>query len=415
MMLKLKCVLCNREYGLHETQTVCLDCGQVGTLDVVIEHNQPPQKRDQTHGFNMWTQRDLLPIEGEPLAGLQAIGGTPLISYDALTDLAESLDIKGLCLKNDGLSLTGSLKDRASAMVVQIALSMLDRKVIATASTGNAAAALAGCCAAVPEAEAIIFVPETAPQGKIAQMLLFGATVFQVQGDYDTAFDLCWQASEAFGWYNRSTGINPFTSEGKKTVAFEFAQQLDWHMPDVIMVSVGDGSIISGVYKGCQELVDLGWVDKMPRIIGVQASGSDALIYAWENNISAQDMEARSADTIADSISSRLPRDRAKALRAVNKSNGAFVRVSDEDILAAMPQLAMHTGVFAEPAATAAFAGIMPAQKQGYISKNDHVLVLITGNGLKDVNAALKSVSHLQQRSIAPTLAAVQHSLENGK
>lgn len=411
MNLVLKCVLCGQIYALHEKEYVCDHCGQVGTLDVVIEHDSKPQAAPQSASLSMWKQRDLLPIEDDVLPGLASIGGTPLIGYEALRHMAATLDVAGLCIKNDGLSMTGSLKDRASAMVVQVAVNTLGRSVIATASTGNAAAALAGCCAAVPEAEAIIFVPETAPQGKIAQMLLFGATVLQVQGDYDSAFDLCWQACEHFGWYNRSTGINPFTSEGKKTVAFEIAEQLQWQMPDVMLVSVGDGSIISGLYKGCQELYDLGWVDRLPRLIGVQSAGSAALVHAWENGITAANMNEEPANTIADSISSRLPRDRAKALRAVQKSGGAFLSVADTAIVEAMPELARLSGVFAEPAAAAAYAGLKKARQTDLIQPSDHVLLLITGNGLKDVGTAMQSVSHMQQFSIAPSLEAVQEKI----
>ncbi|NDJ85815.1 MAG: pyridoxal-phosphate dependent enzyme, partial [Chloroflexi bacterium] len=233
----LQCVVCGQQYDLDDVTYTCPDCGEVGTLDVVYH---APQQRVVPEGpLTLWRQRGLLPLVDAPLAGLQTLGGTPLVGYAALQHLAAEVGVAGLCIKNDGLLLTGSLKDRASSMVVQHAVSNLEKHTIATASTGNAAAALAGCCAAVPEAAAVIFVPATAPQAKIAQMLIFGARVILVDDDYDTAFDLCSQACEAFNWYNRSTGINPFTTEGKKTVIFEVAEQLDWQMPDVIMVSIG--------------------------------------------------------------------------------------------------------------------------------------------------------------------------------
>lgn len=407
----LACVVCGASYDLGQTDYVCPTCGPVGTLNMRYHHT--PQQYPADGPLTMWRQRDLLPLHGEPLAGLQTIGGTPLIRYAALERLAATLDVAGVCIKNDGLSLTGSLKDRASAMVVNYAVQQLGRRVIATASTGNAAAALAGCCAAVPEADAVIFVPASAPQGKIAQMLIFGATVLLVDGDYDTAFDLCWEACERFGWYNRSTGINPITTEGKKTVVHEIAEQLGWKMPDVIVVSVGDGSIISGVYKGCRELYELGWTDRIPRLIGVQSSGSDTLVFAWENNIAPADMTERPANTIADSISSRLPRDRAKALQAVQHSKGAFVRVDDAAILAAIPALAQQSGVFAEPAAAAAYAGALVARQAGHIAPSEQVLLLITGNGLKDVRGAMQSIATLRPYTIQPTVAAVQSALSS--
>ncbi len=411
LAIDMQCVVCGAAYGLGQTDYICLACGPVGTLNVRYQHE--PHQQPTNGALTMWRQRDLLPLIGDPLVGLSSIGGTPLVSYAALKNLAAALDVAGMCIKNDGLSLTGSLKDRASAMVVNYAVQQLGRPIIATASTGNAAAALAGCCAAVPEAQAVIFVPASAPEGKIAQMLIFGATVLLIEGDYDTAFDLCWEACEAFGWYNRSTGINPITTEGKKTVAHEIAEQLGWQMPDVIMVSVGDGSIISGVYKGCRELYDLGWTDKMPRLIGVQSSTSDALVYAWEHNLAAADMVDHPANTIADSISSRLPRDRAKALQAIRESKGAFVRVDDEAILAAIPALARGSGVFAEPAAAAAYAGAIVARQHGYIESTDHVLLLITGNGLKDVRGAMQSIAHQRPLVVKPELAAVRTALES--
>lgn len=402
----LQCVLCGAHYALAETQYTCPRCGEVGSLDVLYADSA--QRQPATGALTFWRQRDLLPIVAVPLAGLAALGGTPLVGYPALENLATTLDVGGVCIKNDGLSLTGSLKDRASAMVVNYAVQVLGRRVIATASTGNAAAALAGCCAAVPDAEAVIFVPSSAPEAKIAQMLIFGARVILVDGDYDTAFDLCTEACHEFGWYNRSTGINPITTEGKKTVVFELAEQLSWNLPDVIVVSVGDGSIIGGVHKGCQELYNLGWVDKLPRLIGVQAEGSDGLVDAWERGLTAQQMEPRPAHTIADSISSGLPRDRAKALRAVRETNGAFVRVGDAAILEAIPTLARQSGVFAEPAAAATFAGVQTARRLGLVRQDERVLLLITGNGLKDVKSAMQTVSNQRPTITPPTLAAVR-------
>ncbi len=406
----LECVICGTHYGLDEVLYTCPACGDVGTLDVLYADNAP--KRPADGPLTFWRQRDLLPLADEPLAGLSSLGGTPLIGYEALTHLSSEVGVGGLCIKNDGANLTASLKDRASAMVVNHAVQNLGRNVIATASTGNAAAALAGCCAAVEGAEAVIFVPASAPEAKIAQMLIFGAKVILVDGDYDTAFDLCTEACEEFGWYNRSTGINPFTTEGKKTVVFEAAEQLRWEMPDVVVVSVGDGSIIGGVHKGCRELYNLGWIDKMPRLIGVQSSGSDAMVYAWENDIAPQDMEPRPADTVADSISSGLPRDRAKAMRAVRHTDGKFIRVTDDEILAAIPALARASGVFAEPAASATFAAMRHTDALG-IGSDERVMLLVTGSGLKDVKSAMRTVADQMPPKTAPDLDAVRARVKN--
>ncbi len=223
-------------------------------------------------------------------------------------------------------------------------------------------------------------------------MLIYGAIVLTVEGSYDQAFDLCVQACEEFGWYCRNTGMNPYTSEGKKTAAYEIAEQLDWQAPDAVIVSVGDGSIIGAQYKGFSDLVALGWLDKMPRLIGVQAVGSSALARAWAAGHDAAQIVRGEADTIADSISAAFPRDSVKALRAVRESGGAFVVVSDDAILAAISELAQQTGVFAEPAAAATLAGLRQAQLEGIIGTDESVVLLVTGSGLKDIQAAMRSM-----------------------
>lgn len=407
----LQCVICGTMYNIDDVMYTCPTCGPVGTLDVLYRTGAHRHNPDMGL-LTMWQQSDILPLAAPPPIGLWKFGGTALLGPESLTKLAEEVGVAELYIKHDGLNMTGSLKDRASAMAVAHAMQNLGRQVIATASTGNAAAALAGVCASVSGIQAVIFAPATAPEGKIAQMVVFGAKVILVDADYDTAFDLCGAACDEFGWYNRSTGINPFTSEGKKTVSLEIAMQLNYQLPDVILVSVGDGSIIGGVHKGLVDMQKQGWIDKMPRLIGVQAARSDALVHAWENHLAAAEMQARPASTIADSISSRLPRDRAKALRAVRDTNGAFVRVTDEQILAAIPALARGSGVFAEPAAAATFAALQPALAKGVIDRRERVLLLITGNGLKDVRSAMQSVSIEKPPVVVPSLDAVRAQIQ---
>jgi threonine synthase len=237
---------------------------------------------------------------------------------------------------------------------------------------------------------AAIFVPASAPEAKIAQLLTYGAKVLLVQGNYDMAFDLAVQASERYGWYNRNTGMNPYTLEGKKTVAFEIAEQLGWQMPDVVVVSVGDGNIISGVHKGFRDLLNLGWIDRMPRIIGVQAAGSAACYQVWKDGGDPATMKPINSQTVADSIAADLPRDRVKAVRAVRETRGAFVVVSDQAILLGIPVLARLSGVFAEPAAAAVYAGARVAIEEGYVHPANRVVLIVTGNGLKDIKSAMR-------------------------
>jgi threonine synthase len=393
----MQCTICGKRYQLDEVEYTCPDCGPAGTLDIEYDFDRlrgdltPERLSDSARGSrweqSMWRYRPLLPVTEDHYIPPLPVGWTPLLEVPRL---AEILGIKSLWIKDDGRNPTASLKDRASAMVVARAM-QLRSPVVTTASTGNAAAALAGVCASAGQ-KAVIFVPATAPEAKIAQMLVFGATVFAVQGTYDDAFDLCLKAAQEFGWYCRNTGMNPFTTEGKKTAALEIAEQLGWHVPDVLVVSVGDGSIIGGQHKGFRDLLSLGWIKKMPRLIGVQAEGSANLVKAWIAGQDGATMQPGPADTIADSISAGLPRDRVKALRAVRESGGAYISVSDSAILAAIPELAQYTGVFAEPAAAATLAGLREALRTGVIHPQERIVLLVTGSGLKDIRSAMRSV-----------------------
>jgi threonine synthase len=262
----------------------------------------------------------------------------------------------------------------------------------------------------------VIFVPATAPEAKVAQLLVYGSTVLLVEGTYDDAFELCLEACEAFGWYNRNTAYNPYMTEGKKTVVYEICQQLaqggnsgEWRAPDVVVVPVGDGCIIGGVHKGFKDLRALGWIDRLPRIIGVQSGGSDYLWQAWSRGEDVLTKPPIEANTVADSISAGLPRDRLKALAAVDQTGGAFVRVEDDEILAAIPTLARGVGVFAEPAAAASYAGLVRAVEDGLIASSGTTVILATGNGLKDIQSARRAVG--QPHRIEPDLAAVKRLL----
>jgi threonine synthase len=392
-VVELRCTRCDRAYQPEPGRYTCDDCGQVGTLDVVYDYE--PVARELTkqrllanHDESMWRYLPLLPIESEtPVSNLR-VGGTPLIHAERL---GRELGLRGVWAKDEGRQPTGSLKDRASAVALARAFEE-GSAVVTTASTGNAAAALAGLAASTGQ-RAVIFVPVTAPEAKIAQLRAFGATVVLVDGTYDAAFDLCMDAVDRFGWYNRNTGVNPYVAEGKKTVALEIVEQLAWSAPDAIFVSVGDGSIIGGVHKGLRDALALGWIEHMPAIHGVQAAGSDYLVQAWEGDEDLADKPPISADTAADSISADLPRDRVKAMAAVVETGGSWIRVSDTEILEMIPIVSSHSGVFPEPAAAAAFAGVAAAASRGQISEHDSVVAISTGSGLKDIRGVMAGVA----------------------
>jgi threonine synthase len=215
--------------------------------------------------------------------------------------------------------------------------------------------------------------------------------VLAVQGTYDQAFDLCLAASREYGWYSRNTAYNPYLSEGKKTAALEACEQLGWEAPDRIFVSVGDGCIIGGLWKGLKDLLALGFIDRLPKLVGVQAAGSAVLYNAWKAG--TEEISPIVPHTLADSISVGIPRDRIKALRAVRETGGEYVTVSDEQILAAMRNLARGAAVFAEPAGAAAYAGLVKLVHQGRVDPSERIVVLVTGNGLKDIDGAMKATA----------------------
>lgn len=406
----LHCLICGRDYAPDEVAYVCPEHGREGILDVrydyarIARHISPLSlSRDQD--FTIWRYRPLLPIAADAPAPPLAVGGTPL--YQAQR-LGARLGLPHLWVKDDGRNPTASFKDRASAIAV-VKAQEAGAAIITTASTGNAAAALAGLCASVGR-QNVIFVPKSAPAAKIAQLLVYGATVLLVDGSYDDAFDLCLAAADTYGWYNRNTAYNPYMSEGKKTVSYEIAEQMGWQAPDAVFVSVGDGCIIGGVHKGFRDLLALGWITHMPRIFGVQAAGSNYLAQAWERGEDVLTKPPIQAHTVADSISAGLPRDRLKAMAAVVETGGAFVTVSDEQILAAIPDLARGCGVFAEPAGAAAFAGLQQAVQQNRVAPEDRVVVINTGNGLKDVQSAMRgaALAGAEPHPVRPLLADVR-------
>jgi threonine synthase len=389
----LRCLVCGEVYAPDDVEYVCPRHGRDGILDVEYDYDAigaffDPARLAADADRSIWRYRPLLPMAQEAAVPPLAIGWTPL--YPA-PRLADELGLGELRIKDDGRQPTASFKDRASAVAV-VKAQERGAEVVTTASTGNAAAALSGICASVGQPN-VIFVPESAPPAKIAQLLAFGSTVMLVAGTYDDAFDLCLDAADHFGWYNRNTGFNPYMTEGKKTAMLELFEQFAGDLPDVVAVSVGDGCIIGGLHKGLKDLAALGWIDRMPRLLGVQAEGSSFLVQAFENDEDVLTKPPAPAETVADSISAATPRDRIKAMAAVRETGGAFVAVPDDAILAAIPALARGAGVFAEPAAAAGYAGLAAAVERGLVQPGERVAVVSTGSGLKDVAAAMTAVA----------------------
>ncbi len=380
-----RCVRCGKEYKATANLTNC-ECG--GILDIIYDYDYirtrlTRETLEKCTNYSMWRYRELLPVEEDTPAPPLRVGWSPLYRADRL---AKELGIGTLWIKDDGLNPTASLKDRASSMAVAKAYEA-GAKIIACSSTGNAASSLAGNAAAAG-LKTFIFVPSRAPKGKVAQLMTFGANVISVQGSYEDTFELSKAAIDRWGWYNRNAAINPYLSEGKKTVSLEIAEQLGWQMPDYLAISVGDGCTIAGVWKGLKDLYAIGLIDKLPRLISVQAEGCCPINRAIAEDAPWQPMEE---NTLADSIAVGVPRNADKALMAIRESDGIVVNVSDEEIMAAQKLLGRTCGVFGEPAGVTGTAGLKKLCEQGLISKDASVVSVVTGNGLKDVANAIRS------------------------
>jgi threonine synthase len=385
----LKCVFCGATYSTRVPYT-CPACGITGMLDVQYDYPAIAKRLNRRTlakraEFSHWRYRELLPIRKDAVLPALPVGWTPVVRADSL---ARHYGLKTLYLKDDGRNPSGSLKDRASSVGVVKAREKR-QKIIACASTGNAASSLAGMAASMG-LQSVIFVPERAPEPKVTQLLIFGATVLLVRGSYEDAFQMCQGACERWGWYNRNSAINPYLVEGKKTVGLEICEQLAWQVPDWVAVSVGDGCTIAGVWKAFHEMKTLGLIARTPKMLGVQAAGAAPVTTAFRTGEALKPVEPQ---TIADSIAVGVPRNWKKAVLAIQASGGAMINVEDEEILEAMRTTGRLAGIFAEPAAATAVAGVRRAVEEGIIGREASVLAVVTGNGLKDIRSAQSAVT----------------------
>lgn len=406
---ELECVVCGAVVNVSNSDAreknwmTCAQCADNdGILDVHYDYDavraawakRPLSERPRNH----WRYEELLPLTSEAVPHHWQVGWTPVIDAPRL---AQQLGLGKIVFKDDGRNPSGSFKDRASSVGVAHAL-QVGAGTIACASTGNAASSLA-CHTALAGLPAKIFVPHTAPEPKLAQLLVYGATVYSVQGTYDQAYQLCSAACEQFGWYNRNCAINPVLVEGKKTGGLEIAEQSQFFsgVPEWVAVSVGDGCTIAGIWKGLVEMHTLGVIDRLPRLLGVQAAGVAPIMRALETG---ELPDSVAGETLADSIDVAEPRNWRKAVRAMRDSQGVMVGVSDEQIIEAI-RLGGRHGVFAEPAAAAALAGVVAAVEDKTIGSADRVLVMVTGSGLKDTRSAIRAGG--EPIKIPPDLAAI--------
>lgn len=407
-----KCMSCGFEKEMTDKITyICEKCNS--NLEIVYDYSKIKEHAtkkffEENKNYNMFRYSHFYPLEENTTRSPLQVGWTPLYRTESL---GKKYGCPNLYIKDEGKNPSGSLKDRAGSIALAKSFEFKAEK-IAGASTGNAGSSMACLCASVGISP-IIFVPKTAPKAKIAQLLLYGAKVIAVNGTYDMAFDLCHDVCEKYGWFNRNTGYNPFTREGKKSCSFEICEQLGWKAPDWVVVSVGDGNIISGIWKGFKDLYNVGLIDKLPKICAAQSEKSNAVVKSVKNStLENIKIETISATTLADSISVDLPRDGIGAVKAVLESNGTCVEFSDEKILEALKEVSSMTGIFTEPAGSASIAGFKELAKQGIFKDNETVVCVATGNGLKDVDSAMKvaGTPHITEPSVEEAIKVIKES-----
>lgn len=398
----LECTICGEEYDPDQIIYTCSNHeGVKGILEVKYDYDVIHDRFDADLDGQIqtqWKYEAFLPVHDDAEPVTLNEGGTDL--FDA-PQLSDALGVETL-VKDDGRNPTGCFKDRASSVSVTKARHY-GRDIVICASTGNAAASLSGY-AARGGMDCRIFVPGDAPEGKLAQPLVYGADVLAVEGSYDEAYDLSMEATEAYGWYNRNAAVNPFQVEGKRTAGHELAEQskVRGEVPDWVVFSMGDGCTIAGGWKGFREFHELGYVEDTPKMLGVQAEGASAIHDAFHAHEDIDDI----AETIADSIAVGRPRNTIKACRALEESGGTAVLVSDEDILEAEKLLGSTEGIYSEPAGAAPVAGVKAALADGIIEPDETVVVNSTGFGLKDTESAKQATGDVHR--VDPDLAEVE-------
>lgn len=378
-MMWLRCVSCGKTYQPEKGRYTCDECGPLhGTMEVLYEYEDIKLTRDDfSKTGSIFQFDDLLPVKGyTPID--HAIGSTPLLAFN------HTPYVERLLIKNDGVNMSGSYKDRASVIAMNMAIKQ-GYDTIYCASTGNAASSLA-LLTAHSKLKTVIFVPKSAPAGKLAQLMAAGVTLHVIDGTYDEAFDVAYKVGEKHEWYCRNSAINPYLLEGKKTAAFEILVQNDYRVPDYCLVSVGDGTVISSLIKGFEEFVKVGLVSDVPTVVGVQAEGAATLKHVFDAGKPYKPLQ-ESTSTIADSISVGNPRDVIKACQFIERNGGELVTVTDDEIVNAIMEMTTLTGVFAEPAGAAPFAALKKLALSGKIKPEDQVVLVVTGNGLKDTSS----------------------------
>ncbi len=407
---KLKCLRCGQEYSLL-TRYNCLKCK--GILDVEYDYEAM-----KTKGFGsqltmmkkegMWKFKGFLPVKNKESIVTLREGDTPLFHYERFGAL---MNLFNVYLKDETRNPTGSFKDRPISCAISKAREEGTDTVI-TSSSGNAGVAVASY-AAKAGMKAIIVVPSTTPRNKLLSMVCSGAILLKIKGTISDCFNLARELARKYEWVNlTSTFLNPFATEGDKTIAYELYQQLKL-VPDWIVVPVGAGPLLVGIYKGYKELRELGLVDKLPAMVAVQVKGCAPIVRAFER----EDLEVKAwgtPRTIASGIADPLQGysdDGTLTLHIIKESGGVAVAVDDESLIESVQNLSRFVGIFAELTGVSSLASLKKLKEQGILKENDSVICMVTGSGFKDAYTIEKYVE-IPPRELEPNLKEVENFLE---
>ena len=387
-MTHQECINCGSKYAVDEVVYFCRKCGDI--LEVKYDFNKLAEKLEKSNWRNVplsvWRYKDFMPINDISKIVALNEGGTGLHSCHKL---GKQLGLLQLCVKNEGENPTGSFKDRGMTVGVSKAAELGAKNVIC-ASTGNTSASLAAYAAKAGMRCTVLIPSGKIAYGKLSQAMIYGAKVLQVRGNFDQSLEMVLKLSEKHPSIYLLNSINPFRIEGQKSLGFEICDQLDNEPPDRVIVPVGNAGNISAIWKGFTEFHKLGFISKLPKMTGIQAAGSAPIVQAIKTN-SEKIVPVENPETVATAIRIGAPVSWKKAVNAIRNSGGTAETVTDDEILAAQKMLARVEGIFVEPASASSIAGLIKLVNNGVISKDERVVCVTTGHGLKDPDTAVKS------------------------
>jgi threonine synthase len=405
-MTHQECINCGAKYGINEIVYFCKKCGDL--LEVKYDFKELAEKLEKSNWRNMplsvWRYMDFMPIEDVSKIVSLNEGGTGLHSCHKL---GKQVGLLQLYVKNEGENPTGSFKDRGMTVGVSKANELGVKNVIC-ASTGNTSAALAAYAAKAGMRCTVLIPSGKIAYGKLSQAMIYGAKVLQIRGNFDQSLDMVLRLSEMHPSIYLLNSINPFRLEGQKSLGFEICDQFDGEAPDRIVVPVGNAGNISAIWKGFSEYYRLGFIKKLPKMTGIQAAGSAPIAQMIKTG-SDEMVPVKEPETVATAIRIGAPVSWKKAVNAIRNSEGTAETVTDDEILAAQKLLARAEGIFVEPASASSIAGLIKLFNLGVIGKEERVVCVTTGHGLKDPDTAVKMSE--KPIEVDSEMAAIEYAL----